>query len=175
MTAFESNKGLFNYRQVKPIDALYARIQIELLVSLAVFSIFILIGTVLGYQTRIYNVILFLLVTVEFIIFCFCLGLFCAVIGHFSNTFQKIVKILMRPIFFSSGIFFCAAAVPEKYRKILLINPVLNFLEFFRFYFFEFYPQTDASHVYLLFLTAILALLSYFFYINLEIRVRTTS
>jgi len=38
MSAFKSNKGLYAYKQVKPIDGLIARILVEILIS-AVISL----------------------------------------------------------------------------------------------------------------------------------------
>jgi len=38
MSAFKSNKGLYAYKQVKPIDGLIARVLVEILIS-AVISL----------------------------------------------------------------------------------------------------------------------------------------
>ena len=175
MSAFESNRGLLNYRQVKPIDTLYARLQVELLVHLAVFMTFLLLGAMLGFQTRIHHMIGWLLLTVEFTIFCFGCGLLCAVLGSFSETFQKVIGLIMRPLFFASGLFFAAASVPEIYRDILLLNPVLNFLEFFRFYFFESYPLAGADHGYILGWTIALTFTAFWLYVALEKRIKASS
>lgn len=174
MQAFEANQGLFNYRQVKPIDTLIARSLVEGLVYMTVFIIFILAGMALGFDVTIDNFIGLSLILFVLLCFSFCCGLLCAVIGSFAETFKKVVNISMRPLFFSSGIFFAVAVVPEKYRWILLLNPVLHFLELIRTYYFAAFQTQGASHLYVMYWTVGVSVLSLWLYVRLKNRILTT-
>jgi len=171
MAAFESNRGLFNYRQVKPIDALIARAILESLVYAIVFSIFIFAGMAMGFDAAIDNFIGLTAILTILLIFSFSCGLLCAVIGSFTETFNKIVSISMRPLFFCSGIFFAVAIVPEKFRGMLLLNPILHFLELTRTYYFASFQTQGASHWYVIYWTIGVTLPALWLYSRLKNRI----
>ncbi len=136
-----SNKGLFNYRQVKPIDTMIARCILESLVYFMVFIFLIIVGTIIGFNTKITHIPALILVSSVLITFAFSLGLLFAILGAFSENIPKFIEILMRLIFYSSGVFFSIHSIPEEYRWFLLLNPMLNFIELLRWsYFGETYP-----------------------------------
>jgi capsular polysaccharide transport system permease protein len=174
MNAIEANQGLFNYRQVKPIDTLIARTIVESLVYLIAFILFILAGHGLGFDASIGDLIGLIFILFFLLIFSFSCGLLCAVIGSFAETFQKVVGIMMRPLFFCSGIFFAVAVVPEKYRWLFLLNPVLHFLELIRTYYFASFHSQHASHLYVLSWTVGMSALSLWLYVRLKYRILTT-
>jgi len=150
MAAFEANRGLFNYRQVKPFDTLVCRCLVECVVYLIVFIILALAGMALGFEAAIHDFLGLALFLLLLVWFSFSFGLVCAVIGTFSENFKKIIGIMMRPLFFTSGIFFTVSMVPEKYRWILLLNPLLHFLELIRVYYFENFQSPEASFLYII-------------------------
>jgi capsular polysaccharide transport system permease protein len=174
MDAFESNRGLFNYRQVKPIDTLIARVLVESLVYLVVFVIFILAGHALGFDAAIQDVIGLGLILLLLLCFAFSCGLVCAVIGSFAESFNKVVKISMRPRFFTTGLFFSIGMIPEKYRWILLLNPVLHFLELVRSSYFAAFQTQGASPWYAMYWTMGASALGLWLYLRLKDRILTT-
>lgn len=171
MNAFESNQGLFNYRQVKPIDTLISRALVESLVYLFVFIIFIMAGQALGFNAAIDDLIGLSVMLLTLLCFSFFCGLLCAVIGTFTETFKKVVGIMMRPLFFSSGIFFAVSMIPEKFRWILLLNPLLHFLELVRTVYFATYQSPEASYLYVMNWTVGVAVVSLWLYVNLQNRI----
>jgi capsular polysaccharide transport system permease protein len=99
----------------------------------------------------------------ELLFTLFLLGLFtlgiallAAVVGPLFHESKKVVPILLRPLFFISGIFFAADALPGQFRDILLLNPLLHVSELVRFYLFSGYQSQAGSLLYL----AVSALLS---------------
>jgi capsular polysaccharide transport system permease protein len=168
MTAFEANRGLFNYRQVKPIDSFIARALVECLVYFTVFVAFMAAGRLLGFQAVVADVFSLCLIIAVFILFSFGFGLLCAVVGSFSENFKKVVGLIMRPLFFSSGIFFTISVVPEKFQAILLVNPLLHFLELIRSYYFETLRSPHANPVYVLCWTIAVLFLSLWLYEKLQ-------
>ena len=80
----------------------------------------------------------------------------------------------MRPLFFSSGIFFSIAMVPEKYQWILLLNPVLHFLELIRTHYFAAYQTQGGSYLYVAYWTVGLSVFSLWLYLRLKKKILTT-
>lgn len=64
-----------------------------------------------------------------------------AVIASLWDTWTQIEKILTRPLFFVSGIFYVPSQLPPHAREILQWNPVLHLVEWFRH---GFYPNYNS-------------------------------
>lgn len=171
MVAFQSNIGLFNYRQVKPIDTIIARAMVECLIYFFVFIIFIIIGSALGFTAEIDNIPGLILIIAELIVFGFSFGLLCAVIGTFSDNFPKVISLMMRPLFFSSGIFFAVDSVPVQFKWILLLNPVIHFLELVRTEYFAAFTSQSADPLYIMYWTLTTVILSLWLYTKLQNRI----
>lgn len=175
MAAFESNQGLFNYRQVKPFDALVTRCLVECLVYFLVFLILVAAGMALGFDAVIHDFLGLSLILLLLVWFSFSMGLLFAVIGTFSESFKKVVNIMTRPLFFTSGIFFSVSMVPPQYREILLFNPLLNFLELIRGHYFATFQSQGASYLYIIVWTMGSSLLGLWLYTHLKDRIVASS
>ena len=115
LNAMRANEALFFYRPVKPIDTVIARCLVPLLVA-----------SYLGLALT-----------------SFGLGLLFMVAGHrYSSTFQ-IVPLVMRPLWFISGVFFSLASLPQWLRPWVSWNPVLQAIELSRHAFNSNYPLID--------------------------------
>lgn len=149
LAAIESNQGLFNYRQVKPFDVILARSLLELVSSIGAGLVVFLGLTYLDYSYH-WNSTLGLASTVA-MLFCLALGfgLITAVLGPLYQDSKKIVPIMLRPLFFLSGIFFSAESIPEPYRSYLLINPLLHVTELVRHNMFKEFTSNHGSYTYL--------------------------
>jgi capsular polysaccharide transport system permease protein len=175
MAAFESNQGLFNYRQVKPFDALVTRCLVESLVYLLVFLILVAAGMGLGFNAAIHDFLGLSVILLLLVWFSFSVGLVCAVIGSFSENFKKVVGLLMRPLLFVSGIFFAVSLVPAKYRWVLLLNPLLHFLELIRSHYFETFHSQGASYAYIIAWTLGSSFIGLWLYTHLKNRIVMSS
>lgn len=149
MSAFEANRGLFVYRQVKPIDTLIARTLVECLVYLSVFLLFMVAGGFMGYDISIFSIPFLVASFAGVVIFGFFFGLAGAIASHFSENVPKVMGIVMRALFFTSGIFFTLSSVPEKFRGFLLLNPMLQWNELVRAAYFHTYSTQYVSPSYL--------------------------
>ena len=170
-SAFQSNRGLFNYRQVKPIDTLIARALVECLVYFFVFVLFMIIGAMIGFDAGVDNLPRLVLVLGELSLFAFSLGLLNAVIGTFSENFPKVIGLIMRPLFFTSGIFFAVESVPEQFRWILLLNPLLHFLEKIRSAYFAAFDSPYTDSLYMLAWTVCFTVTALWLYVKLQNRI----
>jgi capsular polysaccharide transport system permease protein len=150
--AIDSNTGLFNYTRVKPMDAILTRWFLEVLIT--VFSFLILLfgfAFYLGNDARIDHIPGFMLIVAVLFAFNLGMGTCVAAIGTLYPESKKIVPLIMRPLYFVSGIFFVASDLPQPFRDWLLWNPIFNIIEQIRHYFFYAYTSQDSSLTYILF------------------------
>jgi capsular polysaccharide transport system permease protein len=83
MSAFNSNRGLYAYKQVKPIDGLIARVLVEILISAIIALIFLFVALYMGRDICVEDLGMVLFGFIWLIVFAFGFGLFIAVIGVF--------------------------------------------------------------------------------------------
>jgi capsular polysaccharide transport system permease protein len=75
-------------------------------------------------------------------------GRFCAVLARHFLTIPRLVPILLRPLFWISGIFFLASELPTPIANILWWNPLLHCIEILRDgYFASFHASTTSVFV----------------------------
>ncbi|WP_444935002.1 ABC transporter permease [Microbulbifer sp. JTAC008] len=132
LAAVESNRGLFNYRQLRPFDAVLSRVCLEFVISLATLSVLVVIFAWFGVSTKFNNFLLLVIVSALF--FCFCLGLSLAlcVVGVKFPELAKLSPIIIRPLYFLSGVFFSLEQIPKEYHSYLVWNPLLHVIELTR-------------------------------------------
>lgn len=147
----ESNLALMNYQRIKPMDPLIARSLLEIIISAISISV-ILSGFYWAGYTFTWNSTLGF-IAVFFLISAFSFGIGCifAVVSLLFQEFKKIAPIVIRPLFFISGIFFSTNSIPENLLPYLLWNPVLHAIELGRCTMFVEYSSLHGSWSYLSF------------------------
>lgn len=149
MNSFEANRSLFNYPMVKPLDAVIARLILDLATNILVMII------VLGFQITFLDVPppehvpLMALPLALLALMALGAGLSLAVIKRFLPSAQNLYHIIMGPAFFVSCIFFSLSSVPTQYRMILWWNPLVHGVEGFRVGYFADYSAPDINLLYL--------------------------
>ncbi len=164
MNAYNANKGLFVYKQVKPFDTLISRMMVESLQIVIVSFIFIFIGLYFEFDLAVKDINMVLFGIVWFILFGFSLGLLFSVITTFYESFQKIISYLSMPMLFLSGLFYTAESLPQQIRDILLYNPILHFVELIHGSYLYALDTKYVDYVYMLLWTVIPLFLGLFFY-----------
>ena len=148
--AIDSNKGLFAYRQVKPIDPVFVRCYLEGLLKSFIFILFIVAGASLGFD-------LLPAAPLEAIfawISLWCLGLgagliFSALAGLVPEV-GKILRILSMPLLIISGVILPLNFLPHDLLVYVMWNPIVHGLETLRSAFFPLYRSvTGTSLLYL--------------------------
>ncbi|WP_444926811.1 ABC transporter permease [Microbulbifer sp. TRSA002] len=129
LAAISSNRGLFNYRQLRPFDAVLSRVFLEFVIYLATLVVLMVVFAWLGVSTPFNNFIL--LTTINTLFFFFCLGLSLAlcVLGERFPELAKVIPMLIRPLYFMSGVFFSLEQIPKEYHVYLVWNPLLHVIE----------------------------------------------
>jgi len=150
MGAIDTNKQLFSYRQVKPIDPVFIRCYIEGLLATFILIIFILVSLLLGFSLVPSDslVALFSWFSLWFLgVGC---GLVLSVSARLLPETKKVIPVLIMPLFLVSGVIFPLNFLPQEYMQYFLLNPLVHGLELTRSFFFEHYqPLKGVSFFYL--------------------------
>jgi capsular polysaccharide transport system permease protein len=128
----ESQKGLFNYRQIKPIDVILARCIIDSLLIVGVGALFVLAWSWSGRPVEIRNPLLLAAALLTLFGLGISLGLVFEVLGTVFSDLKRVFGIVMRPMFFVSGLFFTIDMIPDAQRSLLDWNPVLHCIDLAR-------------------------------------------
>lgn len=148
-SSIPSNRGLFAYRQVKPIDAVLARTLLEFLVICSAGAVLMVLYMWFGNTLELDDPLLVLAAIVGFVLFGMGFGLMVTSAVLFVPEVEKVVGIITRPLFFASGIFFSLYDIPSQYHELLLLNPLLHGVELVRHGFYRTYPSAGLSLEYL--------------------------
>lgn len=145
-----SNRSLFVYRQITPVDAILVRSLIEILLMVIVAIIaFIGIG-MYGLDIIPHDPLLVLSAWSGVWLFGVGFGLVLSVFNELLPEIGSILKLLMRPLYLMSGVLIPISIIPEPYQSYLMYNPIANGLEGMRSGFSPFYhevPSTSVSYL----------------------------
>ncbi len=132
LNAVDGNKTLLAYPQVFPIDILLARSLLKGAMYLCVMGILLGLAVFLGEGPRggkpeIVFLALFLALALGF-----GTGAFCSALNLMWPATARIVPIIIRIIYFVSGLFFSVETLPPSARNILYFNPLSHLIELAR-------------------------------------------
>lgn len=134
-SAISGNKGLLDFPQVKPIDAVIAIFLFEMMLTmlgsgLAMF----LIWWFFGQFASLPNPLEAIGVLLALLAGCFGIALLLSVYGTFYENIPRTIKYLNRPIIFISDVVIPISFLPGWIREYLAWNPLLHFVQHFRLY-----------------------------------------
>ena len=132
ISATESNRGLFSYRPVKPIDALLARNILEFLLKFTAYIAFTAAFVWFGYSISFEQIPQLLGYWSLLFIFMMACSLIFVVIGDFSKELNKFLSVFFLILYFLSGILYSIHIIPVEYREYLLYNPLIHIFELMR-------------------------------------------
>lgn len=130
--AIEANQGLFNYRPIKPIDTIIARAKLETIIFMAVYFILMLVVGMTGETIKVNNLLQLFFAWFMLILFSCGIGMIFMVAGHSLPETQKLFPIMLKPLYFLSGIMFPLHSIPKEHWPYLLWNPILHAVELSR-------------------------------------------
>ncbi len=132
MDGIDSNRSLFGYRQVKPIDTLIARALLEVglygTVSVLMFAIFSTLGMPWWPAHPLENFAL----AVAVVAGGAGLGLALAVATDDFPQLRSFARIVFMPLYLLSGVMAPLHVVPSEYWPLLLLNPLVHVVELSR-------------------------------------------
>lgn len=145
MAAMSANQGLMGFSPVKPIDTVITRLLVELLMFLAGVIVLWLIAWWVDHPVAIANPLLLAYLIASLSLFGGSIGLIFAIITHRQPDVGKFVPMIMRPLYFVSGVFFMLAGLPSSLRDWALLNPMVHWLDLIRVAVIENYPDPIGS------------------------------
>jgi capsular polysaccharide transport system permease protein len=151
LSAVEANAGLFIYRPIRPIDTVLSRGLLEFCVHLGTYAVLMFAVALLGESVSIDNLPLLLMIFILLSLFSLGLGLIFMVVGASFVEAEKLVPLLIKPLFFISGVFFSLQMVPSALVPYLIWNPIFHAIELARHAVFPAYHIHDMSLAYLTF------------------------
>ena len=170
--AFTANKGLFAYKQVKPVDTLLARVLVNLFLTAVVIILFLIVGFLLGYTDLLpKNPPMIFLGVLWLVIFSVGMGLLAAVGNTFFISVGKFLGIISFVLLIFSAIFFPIVSLPPLAQDLLLYNPLVHFMEMIHGYYLHGLDDRFVDYTYMLYWTVIPLFLGLWFYQKLEKRI----
>ena len=145
------DRAILGLRRVKPLDLLMARGLVEVQLYGTCLVAVIVAVSIYQWQVAVANpgaaVAIFLLVSLTSL----GVGLSALVIGHRLPLVRFIARLMLRRVlFWTSGLFFSVALIPEHIRPWLLWNPLLHGIELIRHAITPTYPIPGISLTYLI-------------------------
>lgn len=149
MSAVTVNKGLFAYRQVKPVDTVFVRVLVEATVHTVVIVLFIAVLALLGFNMNPENLLLALFAWFSLWLLGLSLGMVLSVVVTAVPDLSKIINVMTLPLIILSGAFIPVQYMPYTVQQILLYNPVLHTIETLRLgYFSGYWTMHEVSMFY---------------------------
>ena len=151
INSLQANKALFTYKRVKPIDTIISRTIVEMLSLGIVFGVIVIGYSIIRENWFIVDLPLILFSFTCISILSFGLGLILMVGGYRYPILQTTLPIIIRPLYFISGVFFSIQNLPQWLKPLLSWNPILQTIELTRKGFSEKYyldPLISASYLF---------------------------
>jgi len=173
--AIDANKALFSYRQVKPVDTVIARAFVEGLLKSFIFIILILGFELIGIPLMPADPIKAFLLWVLAWTLGLGAGLFFSVANSLVLEVGIIVRVMVLPLYFLSGVMIPLNFLPHDILVYLMYNPLLHLIELMRAAFFEGYrPINNIQVLYVVWWSVILMALGLAMHLRFEYRVKAS-
>lgn len=130
--SIDSNRGLFAYRQVKPLDTVVGRAIVECIVWLAVLVFTLAILQWLGLRAVPKQPLQFILVALLSALLGAPLGLLLAVTTQGQRRVRVFIRFLYYPLYISSGVIWNVDKLPPGWFGWLTWNPMLHLVDLSR-------------------------------------------
>lgn len=168
MNSFSDNKSLFDYRQVKPVDALFSKFLFNFYTRILATFIMLFVGAYFEFDLSIkdFNMVMFSIAWLA--LFSLSIGLLCAVLASFFEVAKKLVGYMMLPLLFTSAVFYTVESLPPYLRELIVYNPVVHFMEMLHGSYFHVLDTKYVDYVYMSYWTVIPLFLGLFLYIRSE-------
>ena len=153
MSAVSGNRALLTFPQVTPVDLMVSRAVIVWATEVVAALLLIGIGMLFGmpfYLTDIGGLLTLLLLVP---LLGLGAGMMGASLAVLYPTLEKIIPMVMRILFFASGLFYSATTLPSYVLKYLWYNPMLQIIEWGRLCLSRGYSTIHYSPMYLVSVT----------------------
>ena len=133
MSAVGANLSLLTFPQVTELDLMVSRTIVVWGTQIVCAVILLVMGLLVGESWRLYRPDALLASLIFAPLLGFGTGLIAASMARIYPTLEKIIPLFLRVLFFASGIFFSPSNFPSKIAKYLMLNPVMQLIEWQRY------------------------------------------
>ncbi|WP_366645545.1 ABC transporter permease [Amphritea sp.] len=148
--AINANKGLFAYRQVKPIDPVFIRCYLEGMLKSFIFILFIIVGMLLEIDLVPADPLGALFIWLLLWMLGIGAGLTLSVLSELVPEIGRVVQLTSMPLILISSVMIPLNYLPHEIQQYLMLNPIVHGVESLRACFFESYRAIQGiSIVYL--------------------------
>nr|WP_320011016.1 ABC transporter permease [uncultured Desulfobulbus sp.] len=156
MNAIGGNRGLLTYPQVYPLDLLLARIILQGAMQTLVLVVLLFVSYCIGQQVSIespHSIFFSLLLALALGLGS---GMACSAFNLLWPVTEQLIPMMLRVLFFTSGLFFSVLDLPASAQNILYYNPLTHIIELMRQGFAVGYGEQYISYFYLTSVTLLL-------------------
>jgi capsular polysaccharide transport system permease protein len=133
MEAVRTNHALLNFPQITTLDIVMGSGVLTVVTHAVLLLLYLVFFMFLDIPFKLFNPGGFLISYLAMAAFGFGFGLVLAVLNSFFPTVEKIVPMVMRVLFFVSGVFSPVTGMSHLgITDILLSNPILDYIELLR-------------------------------------------
>lgn len=148
-SAIQKNKPLYAFRQVQPIASVIAISGFQFLIKITVVVVIAIILFLMKMQVTIHDLLEIIINATKVWLIASSVGILFALSASYIPEIKKLQDLVMRPIFFISGIFFSLQDIPQQYWPYLTWNPLLHAVELTRYAAYPEYGNAGVSDFYL--------------------------
>lgn len=143
-----ANRGLFGFRQVKPMDAYLARAGLEISLDIATFIVLALLMSRIGYSPLLpHDPLAFMAMVALLCLIGIGMGISWSVIEDIVPRFGTVSHVVAMPLMILSGVIFPLHNAPPALLELMLLNPILHLVEEARFYFLPGYVMVQGTNL----------------------------
>lgn len=149
MSAVEGNRALLTFPQVTELDVMISRIIVVTATQILTTVLIIAASLLFGSEFRPNGILVGLGVLICAPLCALGMGMVLGSLAVYAPVLNKLVPMVLRIVFFLSGVFFSISAFKQDIAEILLYNPILQAVELMRMSLHDSYVVDGLSFAYL--------------------------
>jgi capsular polysaccharide transport system permease protein len=132
MQAVQTNQALLTFPQITALDLHASSALVVWFTEVLVLLLYLVLIDALGYSFHLFAPMRMVLCIFGLCSFSLGVGLVLYVLALYFPVVEKLTPMVLRVLFFTSGVFFSPSQLGLRYSSYLFYNPVTNFIEIMR-------------------------------------------
>jgi capsular polysaccharide transport system permease protein len=132
MQAVQTNQALLTFPQITALDLQASSALVVWFTEVLVLLLYLVLINALGYSFHLFAPMRMVLCIFGLCSFSLGVGLVLSVLALYFPVVEKLTPMVLRVLFFTSGVFFSPSQLGLRYSSYLFYNPVTNFIEIMR-------------------------------------------
>jgi capsular polysaccharide transport system permease protein len=159
--ALKANNALLQLPPVKNVDVFFARAILEFITMIAIALILHALIMMIGHGAMPRDIVTAFTAALMLALLGFGLGMTAGVLAQIIKSFDIVFRLCIMPLYLTSGVFFSVERLASPMRDILLYNPILHGVEWYRSAFVEGYGRFSLDIPYLVMWTSVLVIVGF--------------